>query len=92
MIATNKWDKLIVYQTHEAGVNCISWAPLNTGDSYFVRERINYFYDLKTEDFGEKLAPLPKFATASSDKTVKIWEFVEGEGKFINNINSTRKL
>jgi len=39
------------------------------------------FFVLKkyqAEDYNEKLAPLPRFATAGSDKTVKIWEYNEG--------------
>jgi protein transport protein SEC13 len=61
----NEWDKLIVCQTHKTGVNCISFAPVMYGNNYFA------------EDYNEKLAPLPRFATAGSDKSVKIWEYNE---------------
>jgi len=52
-------------QAHEAGVNCISWASVNSGNDYFA------------EDYNDKYAPLPRIATGSCDKTIKIWEYRE---------------
>ena len=36
ILADNEWDKLIAIQAHNAGVNCISFAPVNPGCNYFV--------------------------------------------------------
>jgi len=56
------WEKPIKFQAHELGVNAVSWASLPTLD------------DLFGEPNNDKYNPLPRLATGSSDKTVKIWE------------------
>jgi len=70
--ADDQWDLPFTFPAHDSSVNSISWAALHSGNDYFA------------EEYNEKYAPLPKFASASCDKTVKIWEYQEGhENKFV---------
>ena len=38
-IADDSWDKPLSIQAHDMGVNCVSWASVNSGNDYFVSFR-----------------------------------------------------
>jgi len=68
----DQWDPPLTFPAHDSSVNSVSWAALHSGNDYFA------------EEYNEKYAPLPKFASASCDKSIKIWEYQEGTtNKFI---------
>mgnify|MGYP000974713786 FL=1 len=61
-LGDDTWEKPVKFQAHELGVNTVSWAPLATLD------------DLFGEPSADKYNQLPRLATGSSDKTIKIWK------------------
>jgi len=68
-------EQPVKFQAHGSGVNSVSWGSLNHGLDYIA------------EDYLQKYAPLPRFATASCDKTVKVW--THQEDKFVETSNLT---
>ncbi len=47
-------------------------------------------YSRQAEDYLQKYAPLPRFATASCDKTVKVWTYQDdAPNKFVETSNLT---
>lgn len=68
--ADDQWEKPISFKAHDQGVNCISWGPLYCGNDYFA------------EEYDTKYAPLPKIATGSCDRYVRIWEFKTDSNTF----------
>lgn len=68
----DQWEAPITFSAHDSSVNSVSWANLHSGNDYFA------------EEYNDKYAPLPKFASGSCDKSVKVWEYQENSSnKFV---------